>query len=130
MDPERPALCPAAAAALRDQASRRERQEEYERDYQDSIVTVTNQLRETEGPDMKEKMKTQIRQWFFECRYDRGGTKYQHADIYISLSLLTVSLHSPVSLHIGLMRTNVIHLLNRVPERDRKDFFRAAQNEM
>ena len=29
-----------------------------------------------------------------------------------------------------LMRTNVINLLNRVPEHDRKDFIHATQNEM
>ena len=40
------------------------------------------------------------------------------------------SRYSPVSLHIVLMRTNVINLLNRVPEHDRKDFFCTTQNEM
>ena len=37
---------------------------------------------------------------------------------------------SPVSLHIVLIRTNVINLLTRVPEHDRKDFFHAPQNAM
>uniref|UniRef100_A0A8C5F852 Zgc:153738 n=1 Tax=Gadus morhua TaxID=8049 RepID=A0A8C5F852_GADMO len=54
-------------------ASRRGKQEEHERDYQDSIVTVTDELQEAEGPDMKEKNKTQIRQWFFECRDATGS---------------------------------------------------------
>jgi hypothetical protein len=73
MEPDRWRPGAAIAAAQRNEASRRGKQEEHERDYQDSIVTVTDELREAEGPDMKEKNKTQIRQWFFECRYDRSG---------------------------------------------------------
>lgn len=68
MEPGQWKLCPAAATAQRNEASRRVKQEEHERDYQDSLVTVTNKLRDVEGPDMKENMKTQLRQWFFECR--------------------------------------------------------------
>jgi len=43
-------------------------QEEHEDDYQKSIESVIYQLREVEGPEMKETMKDQIRQWFIECR--------------------------------------------------------------
>ncbi|CAL8344542.1 unnamed protein product [Gadus morhua 'NCC'] len=73
MEPDRWRPGAAIAAAQRNEASRRGKQEEHERDYQDSIVTVTDELREAEGPDMKEKNKTQIRQWFFECRDATGS---------------------------------------------------------
>ncbi|XP_021515421.1 IQ and AAA domain-containing protein 1-like [Meriones unguiculatus] len=47
--------------------SRRIRQVEKEEEFQDAIGKTHNSLKETEGPDMKERMKDQIRQWFIEC---------------------------------------------------------------
>uniref|UniRef100_A0A8C7PUX1 Zgc:153738 n=1 Tax=Oncorhynchus mykiss TaxID=8022 RepID=A0A8C7PUX1_ONCMY len=65
--------CPAITAALANEARRRGKQEEHEEDYQKSIVAITDKLREVEGPDMRETMKDQIRQWFIEC-HDATGT--------------------------------------------------------
>ena len=36
--------------------------------YHQALVTVKEKIREIEGPDMKENMQDQIRQWFIECR--------------------------------------------------------------
>lgn len=36
--------------------------------YVQALVTVKDKLAETEGPDMKEQMQDQIRQWFIETR--------------------------------------------------------------
>ncbi|XP_051007538.1 IQ and AAA domain-containing protein 1-like [Acomys russatus] len=47
--------------------SRRVRQVEKEEEFQTAIGKTHDSLMETEGPDMKEKMKDQIRQWFIEC---------------------------------------------------------------
>ena len=33
-----------------------------------ALVTIKDKLGETEGPDMKEQMQDQIRQWFIETR--------------------------------------------------------------
>ena len=33
-----------------------------------ALVTVKEKLVDTEGPDMKEQMQDQIRQWFIEVR--------------------------------------------------------------
>ncbi len=33
-----------------------------------ALVTVKDRLAETEGPDVKEQMQDQIRQWFIETR--------------------------------------------------------------
>lgn len=41
---------------------------EKEEEFQDAIGKTHDSLTETEGPDMKEKMKDQIRQWFIECQ--------------------------------------------------------------
>lgn len=41
---------------------------EKEEEFQDAIGKTHDSLAETEGPDMKEKMKDQIRQWFIECQ--------------------------------------------------------------
>ncbi|ELK05168.1 IQ and AAA domain-containing protein 1-like protein [Pteropus alecto] len=46
---------------------RRLLQVEKEQEYQLAMVKTQDTLKETEGPDMKEKMKEQIRQWFIEC---------------------------------------------------------------
>ncbi|EPQ16321.1 Putative IQ and AAA domain-containing protein 1 [Myotis brandtii] len=46
---------------------RRFRQIEKEEEFQLAISKTQDALRETEGPDIKEKMKEQIRQWFIEC---------------------------------------------------------------
>ena len=34
-----------------------------------ALVNIKEKLGETEGPDMKEQMQDQIRQWFIETRY-------------------------------------------------------------
>ncbi|XP_055137467.1 IQ and AAA domain-containing protein 1-like [Symphalangus syndactylus] len=46
---------------------RRLRQMEKEEEFRAAMVKAHDSLVETEGPDMKEKMKEQIRQWFIEC---------------------------------------------------------------
>ncbi|KAK7821856.1 hypothetical protein U0070_004820 [Myodes glareolus] len=47
--------------------SRRILQVEKEEEFQNAIGKTHDSLTEIEGPDMKEKMKDQIRQWFIEC---------------------------------------------------------------
>ncbi|XP_069100426.1 dynein regulatory complex protein 11-like [Pleurodeles waltl] len=51
---------------------RRAKREEYEEEYQQALVTIKDKLMEVEGPDMKEQMKDQIRQWFIECHDNTG----------------------------------------------------------
>jgi len=51
------------------QDDRRVTQEENEVEYQQALVTVKEKIRHVEGPDMKEMMQDQIRQWFIECRW-------------------------------------------------------------
>uniref|UniRef100_A0A8C0W734 ATPase AAA-type core domain-containing protein n=1 Tax=Castor canadensis TaxID=51338 RepID=A0A8C0W734_CASCN len=47
--------------------TRRLRQMEKEEEFQLAIAKTHDSLIDTEGPDMREKMKDQIRQWFIEC---------------------------------------------------------------
>lgn len=47
---------------------RRTTQDLHEQEYQQALITIKDKIRETEGPDMKENMQEQIRQWFIECR--------------------------------------------------------------
>ena len=54
--------------AVKTEADRRKTQELHEQEYQQSLITTKDKIRETEGPDMKETMMDQIRQWFIECR--------------------------------------------------------------
>ncbi|VTJ81640.1 Hypothetical predicted protein [Marmota monax] len=53
-------------AKLREE-TRRLRQVEKEEQFQLAMEKTPEALREVEGPDLKEKMKDQIRQWFIEC---------------------------------------------------------------
>ncbi|KAK2835493.1 hypothetical protein Q5P01_015977 [Channa striata] len=64
---------PAEITVQATEASTRIKQEEYEEDYQKSIVTVTDQLREVDGPDMIKTMKDQLRQWIIACRVATGS---------------------------------------------------------
>lgn len=54
-------------ASLREDI-RRVRQTEKEEEFQLEIEKTHDSIKETEGPDMKEKLKEQIRQWFIECQ--------------------------------------------------------------
>lgn len=54
--------------ANRVDAVRRVTQNIYEQEYQQALVQVKEKIRDTEGPDMREAMQDQIRQWFIECR--------------------------------------------------------------
>lgn len=54
------------------EGARRVTQEMHEQEYQQALGTIRDKIRETEGPDMKETMQDQIRQWFIECR-DASG---------------------------------------------------------
>ncbi|XP_059789013.1 IQ and AAA domain-containing protein 1-like [Balaenoptera ricei] len=68
-----PSSSQAEHSAVTSQASlgedvRRLLQTEKEEAFQSAMVKTHDALREMEGPDMREKMKEQIRQWFIECR--------------------------------------------------------------
>lgn len=56
------------AQASQGEEARRVQQTEKEEEFQNAISKTHDSLTETEGPDMKEKMKEQIRQWFIECQ--------------------------------------------------------------
>ncbi|MGH0148940.1 UNVERIFIED_CONTAM: hypothetical protein FKN15_046324 [Acipenser sinensis] len=71
--------CPATVAARSTEEHRQHKQGEHERDYQMALVSVKDKLREVEGPDMRETMKDQIRQWFIEC-HDLTGTFPEYPD--------------------------------------------------
>uniref|UniRef100_F6UHC0 Uncharacterized protein n=1 Tax=Ciona intestinalis TaxID=7719 RepID=F6UHC0_CIOIN len=53
-------------------ADRHITQEENEVEYQQALVTIKEKIRQVEGPDIKETMQDQIRQWFIECRDATG----------------------------------------------------------
>nr|CAB3255453.1 IQ and AAA domain-containing protein 1-like [Phallusia mammillata] len=58
--------------AKKTEVDRRVTQEDNEVEYQQALVTVKEKIRQVEGPDMKEMMQDQIRQWFIECRDATG----------------------------------------------------------
>ncbi|XP_069790497.1 dynein regulatory complex protein 11-like isoform X2 [Narcine bancroftii] len=47
-------------------------QEVHEVEYQEALVTIKEQVRSVEGPDIQDTLQDQIRQWFIECRNITG----------------------------------------------------------
>ncbi|KAM9663601.1 dynein regulatory complex protein 11 [Trichechus inunguis] len=47
---------------------RNEVQMRHDEDYKEAMVTIKNDLKLLEGPDIKENLQDQIRHWFIECR--------------------------------------------------------------
>ena len=47
---------------------RRDLTKHNEVEYQQALITIKEKLKQTDGPDIKERMQNQIRQWFLECR--------------------------------------------------------------
>ena len=69
------------------QKVRRLVQEENQREYEQSLVTIRDKLKETEGPDMKEDMQDKIRAWFNEYRSQNGGKFPEYPDVEAGGSL-------------------------------------------
>ena len=51
---------------------RRQKRQLHEQGYQQALVTIKETVRRVDGPDMKEQMQDQIRQWYIECRDKLG----------------------------------------------------------
>lgn len=47
---------------------RNEVQLKHEQNYKEALVNIKEELKLMEGPDIKEHLQDQIRQWFIECR--------------------------------------------------------------
>ncbi|XP_063173921.1 dynein regulatory complex protein 11 [Candoia aspera] len=47
-------------------------QEKHESDFEKALVNIKERVKEIEGPDIKESLQDQIRQWFIECRHITG----------------------------------------------------------
>ncbi|VDI43111.1 dynein regulatory complex protein 11-like [Mytilus galloprovincialis] len=60
------------ALATKRESERRVKQTNYEIEYQNALVQIKEKIKESEGPDIKESMMDQIRQWFIECRDATG----------------------------------------------------------
>ncbi|XP_067116752.1 dynein regulatory complex protein 11 [Osmerus mordax] len=54
------------------EASRRLVQEDHEAEYQRALVHIKESVGSVEGPDIRETLQEQIRQWFIECRDATG----------------------------------------------------------
>ena len=53
---------------LQQKDKRRLTQLENEREYQKALISIKEKLKDVEGPEMRESMQDQIRQWFIESR--------------------------------------------------------------
>ncbi|KAG9339521.1 hypothetical protein JZ751_023663, partial [Albula glossodonta] len=54
------------------ECTRRLVQEEHEAEFQKALVNIKNSVRSVDGPDMRQTLQEQIRQWFIECRDATG----------------------------------------------------------
>ncbi|KAL7890575.1 hypothetical protein AOLI_G00000510 [Acnodon oligacanthus] len=72
MAPQLPNLSAAQQRAQQVESSRRRVQEDHETEYQQALVTIKESVHLVDGPDIKETMQEQLRQWFLECRDATG----------------------------------------------------------
>nr|XP_060639945.1 dynein regulatory complex protein 11 isoform X3 [Anolis sagrei ordinatus] len=63
---------PSLLRAQKVDSLRCEIQDKHESDFQEALVTIKERVKEVEGPDIKESLQDQIRQWFIECRHVTG----------------------------------------------------------
>ena len=47
-------------------------QARFEADYKEALVTVKEEMRESEGEEIEDEMQSEIRKWFFAERDDQG----------------------------------------------------------
>ncbi|XP_017375731.1 IQ and AAA domain-containing protein 1-like [Cebus imitator] len=87
--------------ACQGEDGRRLRQMEKEEEFQAAMVKTHDSLAETEGPDMKEKMKEQIRQWFIEC-HDLTGRFPDYPDESLGGSYLIFADKTPEQVRMEL----------------------------
>uniref|UniRef100_A0A2K5EG52 IQ motif containing with AAA domain 1 like n=1 Tax=Aotus nancymaae TaxID=37293 RepID=A0A2K5EG52_AOTNA len=87
--------------ACQGEDGRRLRQMEKEEEFQAAMVKTHDSLTETEGPDMKEKMKGQIRQWFIEC-HDLTGQFPDYPDESLGGSYLIFADKTPEQVSMEL----------------------------
>uniref|UniRef100_W5UA69 IQ and AAA domain-containing protein 1 n=1 Tax=Ictalurus punctatus TaxID=7998 RepID=W5UA69_ICTPU len=72
IDPRLPTPSPAQQQAKHVESSRHQMQEQHEAEYQQALITIKESVRLVDGPDIKETLQDQIRQWFLECRDATG----------------------------------------------------------
>ncbi|XP_055977538.1 dynein regulatory complex protein 11 [Sorex fumeus] len=61
-------VSPTVEQAEKVRSQRDETQGRHEADYQNALVSIKDDLKLVEGPDIKENLQDQIRHWFIECR--------------------------------------------------------------
>ncbi|XP_055069214.2 dynein regulatory complex protein 11 isoform X1 [Misgurnus anguillicaudatus] len=69
---QHPTPSPAHLRAQQLKGSRHRVQEEHEVEYQKALVSIKESVQTVDGPDIKETLQEQIRQWFIECRDATG----------------------------------------------------------
>ncbi|XP_048056438.1 dynein regulatory complex protein 11 isoform X2 [Megalobrama amblycephala] len=69
---QQPTPVPAQLHAQQVESRRHGVQEEHEAEYQRALVNIKESVRSVDGPDIKESLQEQIRQWFIECRDATG----------------------------------------------------------
>uniref|UniRef100_A0AAY4E2I3 IQ motif containing with AAA domain 1 n=1 Tax=Denticeps clupeoides TaxID=299321 RepID=A0AAY4E2I3_9TELE len=52
--------------------ARRTVQDQHEAEYQQALVAIKESVRSVDGPDFRQTLQEQIRQWFLECRHATG----------------------------------------------------------
>ncbi|XP_060774393.1 dynein regulatory complex protein 11 [Neoarius graeffei] len=72
IDPQLQTPSPARQHSKHVESSRHQMQEQHEAEYQQALITIKESVHLIDGPDIKETLQDQIRQWFLECRDATG----------------------------------------------------------
>ncbi|KAI5108887.1 IQ and AAA domain-containing protein 1 isoform X1 [Silurus meridionalis] len=72
IDPQLSTPSSAQQRAKHIESSRHRMQEQHEAEYQQALINIKESVRLLDGPDIKETLQDQIRQWFLECRDATG----------------------------------------------------------
>jgi hypothetical protein len=88
---------------------RRKRQEKHEISYQQALISTKEKIKQTEGPDMKERLQDQIRQWFIECRYDLNSLISNN-----QLSFIAMFHKNFLIFQMKMMEVQMLFLLKRI----------------
>ncbi|GFR80966.1 IQ and AAA domain-containing protein 1 [Elysia marginata] len=106
--------------AVKTEELRRKAQDVHEHEFQQALVNIRENIVQNEGPDLKEGMMDQIRQWFIECR-DASGKFPEYPDEDDGGSAMIFKEKDPAELEKELSEKDDGKAKGKKGKKDKKD---------